>query len=143
MPYAANGMISRSPIEGGIEITEEQYMQVLAWQLAGDDVTIIGGFQKAPKPEPETPELPEPEPKPIKIFSVREFRARFTQEEQLDIRAASMTDHEVGLVYDEFLSAQYINLDDPAVEQGVDLYIAKGLIDPSRKPALLAPGEQL
>lgn len=80
-----------------------------------------------------------PEVPTITVFSVREFRARFTIEEQLAIRAASFTDHEVGLVYDEFLSAQYIDLDDSAVGQGIDLYTFKGLLDPSRKAELLAP----
>lgn len=30
MPYAASGQISQSPIEGGIEITAEQYQEALA-----------------------------------------------------------------------------------------------------------------
>lgn len=72
-------------------------------------------------------------------FSVREFRARFTQAEQIAIRSASMTDMEVGIVYDDFQAAQFIDLNDAAVAAGVDLYISKGLIDPSRRDALLAP----
>lgn len=83
------------------------------------------------------PDLVMPVP-PAKIFSVREFRSRFTQQEQVAIRAAALVDHAVGLAYDEFLSAQYINLDDPAVERYVDLYIEKGLLAASRKPEILA-----
>lgn len=76
---------------------------------------------------------------PRTTFSVREFRSRFTQDEQIAIRSASMTDMEVGIVYDDFQSAQFIDLNDPAVTAGVDLYIAKGLLDPSRRDELLEP----
>lgn len=61
MPYAANGQISRAPIEGGIEITEAQYQEALAGILQGWIVSIDGGFsvtEPEPEPEPET----EPEP---------------------------------------------------------------------------------
>ena len=61
MPYAANGQISQSPIEGGIEITAEQYQEALAGILRGEVVSIDGGFSVAPKPEPE----PQPEPEPL------------------------------------------------------------------------------
>lgn len=75
------------------------------------------------------------------IFSVREFRNRFTLEEQIAIRQASMTDMQVGLVYDEFQSAQYIDLNDPAVEQGLSLYVDKNLITEARKIELLKQEE--
>lgn len=72
-------------------------------------------------------------------FSVLEFRDRFTIEEQLAIRQAQFDDMEVGLVYDNFQAAQFIDINDPRVEQGIDLYIAKGLLAPGRKAQLLAP----
>lgn len=138
MPYATNDQISQSPIEGGIEITQEQYQEALAGMQAGKVVTIEGGFAVIDPPEPETPE-PEPiEPQPITIFSVREFRQRFTIAEQVAIRAASLTDMEVGLVYDDFQAAQFIDINDPDVAAGLDLYIAKGLLDPRRKATLVA-----
>lgn len=46
---------------------------------------------------------------------------------------------EVGLVYDAFISAQYIDVKDPRVAQGIDLYVSKGLLEPDRKEVLLAP----
>lgn len=52
-------------------------------------------------------------------FSVLEFRARFTQEEQLAIKTTTYTD--------------------PRVEAGIDLYIEKGLLTVERKQDLLAP----
>lgn len=84
---------------------------------------------------------PEPDPEPYNKtqFSVLEFRDRFTIEEQIAIRQAQLTDMEVGLVYDNFQAAQFIDVEDPRVEQGIDLYIAKGLLAPGRKGALLEP----
>lgn len=72
-------------------------------------------------------------------FSVLEFRDRFTHAEQLAIRQAQMTDMEVGLVYDNFQAAQYIDLEDPRVAAGLDLYEAKGLLAAGRKTELLTP----
>lgn len=87
----------------------------------------------------EEPERPEPEPQYKTQFSVLEFRDRFTISEQLAIREMQFTDMEVGLVYDTFQASQFISLNDPRVEEGIDLYIAKGLLQASRKQDLLAP----
>ena len=66
MPYAAENRISQSPIEGGIEITEEQYQQALAALLEGLLVSIEGGFRiKEPPPPPDPEPLPDPEPTPV------------------------------------------------------------------------------
>lgn len=63
MPFAAYNQISQDPLEGGIEITEEQYREALEGMLAGLVVTIDGGFQVAPpppvEPEPVIPPTPE------------------------------------------------------------------------------------
>jgi hypothetical protein len=59
MPYAADGQISHAPIDGGIEISEQEYQQALAGMQDGEHVQIInGGLFVGPLPEPE----PEPEP---------------------------------------------------------------------------------
>lgn len=61
MPYAAEGRLSRDPIVGGIEITEQQYQHGLSGMLVGEHVQIIdGGFFVGPLPEP----APEPQPEP-------------------------------------------------------------------------------
>lgn len=60
MPYAHNNRISQDLIDGGIEITQEQYQQALAGMLAGLEVTIDDGFKVAPKPEPVEPPKPAP-----------------------------------------------------------------------------------
>ncbi|MGW9067007.1 hypothetical protein ACWGPO_23220 [Achromobacter animicus] len=70
-------------------------------------------------------------------FTPREYIQRFTLGEQVAIRQAQFSDMEVGLVYDDFNRAQYIDLNDPAVAKGIDLYIAKGLLDPGRREDLL------
>lgn len=84
---------------------------------------------------------PPPPPQYKTVFSVLEFRARFTQNEQLAIKTATYTDPAVGLVYDDFLAAQFVDLTDARVEAGIDLYIGKGLLEPDRKAELLAPEE--
>lgn len=137
MPYASENQISQSPIEGGIEITQAQYAEALAGMMEGKIVTIDGGFAVINPPEPEQPEIPDPSPQYQTQFSVLDFRDRFTIEEQLAIRAAQLVDMEVGLVYDAFISAQFIDVTDPRVEQGIDLYVAKELLEPDRKAALL------
>lgn len=82
---------------------------------------------------------PPTEPQYKTQFSVLEFRGRFTTDERITIRQAQFNDMEVGLVYDDFHAAQFIDVADPRVEQGIDLYIAKGLLDPKRKAKLLEP----
>lgn len=101
---------------------------------------VGGGWSEEdiPKPTPE-PEQPE---EAQKVLSVREFRQRFTLAEQVAIRAASFSDMEVGLTYDEFLSAQFIDVTDPATAAGVDLYISKGLLLGERRDELLAIGSE-
>ena len=70
MPYAADGVISHAPIDGGIEISEQEYRRALAGMQAGEHVQIVDGqFVVGPLPEPE-PE-PEPEPTPDEIKALR------------------------------------------------------------------------
>jgi hypothetical protein len=42
MPYAATNQISTAPIEGGIEITEEQYAEAVASIEAGNFLFVSG-----------------------------------------------------------------------------------------------------
>lgn len=80
MPYAAEGRISREPIEGGIEINEQQYQQGLAGMLAGAHVQIIDGqFFVGPLPAPEPEQPPEP--------SFKDAAAQLNAEYQSDIAA--------------------------------------------------------
>ncbi|MEG3078463.1 hypothetical protein R3F64_01165 [Halomonas sp. 5021] len=43
MPYAANGQLSKSPLEGGIEITDEQYREAIEAAQQGKRVAVQGG----------------------------------------------------------------------------------------------------
>lgn len=77
MPYAVDGMISREPVPGGIEITEQQYSVALVGMLAGDHVHLRDGkLYVGPLPEPE-PE-PEPDPGPVdwpQLIAARRYEA--------------------------------------------------------------------
>lgn len=62
--YAAENQIARSPIDGGIEITEQQYRDALEGVMAGKVVQIVEGsmvvdFPPEPDPEP-APDLTAP-----------------------------------------------------------------------------------
>lgn len=71
MPWAANGQISTSPIEGGVEITDADYQAALDSIAAGKIVSIEGGvFALVDPPAPPQPE-PEPEPGPPEIDDYR------------------------------------------------------------------------
>lgn len=62
MPYAATNQISTAPIEGGIEITEEQFAAAVASIEAGNFlfVSIDGGnFATSPAPQPTDSRDPE------------------------------------------------------------------------------------
>lgn len=63
--YAAEGVISQALIEGGIEISAEQYAAGLAGMLAGKLVTIDGGFAVIDPPVP-----PEPDKTDVNIANV-------------------------------------------------------------------------
>lgn len=68
MPYAHNGMISQSPIDGGIEITQTQYAEALRAISSGMAVTIEGGFRVVGLPEIEPPPQT---PEEIEVASIR------------------------------------------------------------------------
>lgn len=59
MPYAAKGQISQDPLEEGIEITQEQYLEALAGMQDGCEVTIEGGLKIARPVPPDPVEQPE------------------------------------------------------------------------------------
>lgn len=59
MPYAIDGRICQDPIDGGLEISDEQYAEALAGIVLGKVVSTEGGFSVAypviPDPEPPSP----------------------------------------------------------------------------------------
>lgn len=80
-----------------------------------------------------------PPPQYKNVFSVLEFRERFTYDEQVAIKEATFSDAEVGVVYDNFLASQFIDLQDPRVFGGLTLYAHKGLLTPERVDELMEP----
>ncbi len=67
--YAANGILSTSPIDGGIEITQEQYLSGINAKLSGSDVSIESGFHIV-EPTPAEDNLP---PNPITPLTPEEI----------------------------------------------------------------------
>ena len=69
MYYAAENRLSTSPIEGGVQISAEEYRAALSGVLEGKRVSVEGGqLVVAFPPAPE----PGPEPEPPTIEEVRE-----------------------------------------------------------------------
>ena len=78
-------------------------------------------------------------PPPQTKFSSLEFLDRFTEAEQLAVVEATLVSAAVKLWYDRLLAADFIDLEDPRTEAGVDALVASGLLDPSRKLGILTP----
>ena len=72
-------------------------------------------------------------------FSSLEFLERFTETEQLAVVSATLGSAQVKLWYDKLLAAEYVDLNDPRTEGGIDALIAAGLITADRKAALMTP----
>lgn len=86
MPYAHNGQISQAPIEGGIEITQEQYAEALAGMVEGKLVSIDGGFAVIDPPEPELPEIDPPTFEDLRAAKLQAINLSFT------LNAAALTE---------------------------------------------------
>ena len=72
-------------------------------------------------------------------FSSLDFLDRFTEAEQLVVVEATLVSATVKLWYDRLLAADFVDLEDPRTEVGVDALIAAGLLEASRKAAILTP----
>lgn len=70
MPFAHENLISRDPIEGGIEITEQQYLDALVGMQSGLIVSIEGGFVVA---------APQAETDPAAIPTLAELKAKLVR----------------------------------------------------------------
>lgn len=86
MPYAVNNKISQDPIEGGIEITEAQYLEARKGMMQGKVVSIDGGFSVA------DPVVPQPDPVPAPKLTPEQKQAALEAkvQELLDAQARSM-----------------------------------------------------
>lgn len=61
----------------------------------------------------------------------------FTTDEQMAIAAASNTSPSIKLIYDRFLSADYLTYSNPEVEQGLLRLVQAGLLTQERKDAIV------
>lgn len=140
MPYAAENKISQSPIEGGVEITQEQYREALAGMLAGKIVSVENGFELVDPPEPEKPEPEtpvEPEEPVYPQLSALEMLALFTPDERRTITEAAMTVVDVKIWYDDLIAASFVTYADPRTERGLQTLVDMGYLTPERKNAIV------
>lgn len=99
MPYAINGQVSQDPLEGGIMITEEQYVAAIDGMTSGLAVTITNGFNIGPAvPEPQIEPAPIPvDPLATAVMESARLRARADYEiaplqDAVDIDEATAAD---------------------------------------------------
>lgn len=75
MPYAIDGLISTSPLDGGISITSAQYTSALQSMLDGDSVAVVDNeltiVAAKDITEPTEPEPPAPVPVAARIANKR------------------------------------------------------------------------
>jgi hypothetical protein len=141
MPYATNGQISTAPIEGGIEITQQQYQDALAAMLEGKEVAIEDGQMvlRDPPPQEETQPEPEDPATPVyPVFAPLELLELFNEGEQLAVVAATMSNAAIKLWYDKLLAASFITYEDPRTEAGLQALVDNGLLTPERKAEIVA-----
>lgn len=133
MPYAIKGQVSSSPIQGGIEITVEQYQQAIAGMLQGKVVSIENGFALVDAPAPVEPA---PTPTATTIFSTLDYFAKFTDAEYQAARTGPIS---IQRGLDMLIAAQYVDIADPRVANYLSAMVTAGIITDARKAELLAP----
>ena len=79
----------------------------------------------------------EPPAPPKTQFTPLEFMERFTEQEQLDLSGAALTDPQVKLFYDKMLAAKDIQLNDQRTQQGMALLVNKSLLSQVRADEIL------
>jgi hypothetical protein len=112
--------------------SEEHSRALFAAAVAGD-YGVVAEYDGPIYPEPD-PNPPEP---PVLGITPLQFIDRFTDEEQLAIVSATMTNPVVKLWYDKLLAAQEVVFADPRLSVGLDGLVAAGLITAERKAEIL------
>lgn len=82
----------------------------------------------------------EPKPTPKTHYNIYTGNAKldlFTVEEQLAVVEATLTDPVVKLTYDRLINADFITYEDPSMELGLSLLVAKGLLTEFRKDKIV------
>lgn len=122
-----------------IDIEDERVQQGLALYV---DKGLITNERMVEVLTPIIREDEELEPSEAHTFTALEFLGRFTVDEQMAVRQARSTDDLVAIAYEWFMESEYVDVRDPMTQQGIDLYIGKGLIEPARRAEVLSPKEE-
>jgi len=104
MPFATNGRISQDPIEGGVEISNEQYALALDGMLVGQVVMVDDGFKVVDPPASEDPETSEPD-EPAYVLLKEVFINRLTTSEAESVEQVLAMDAKMRLWFN---SHQYL-----------------------------------
>jgi len=81
---------------------------------------------------------PAPEPPVAQALTTPlQFVERFTEEEQLAIATATLSDPQIKLWYDKLLASQEVVADDPRLGAGMNAMVSAGLITAQRKDEIL------
>ena len=134
--YAADNRIAKSPIQGGIEITEQQYLDALQGMIAGERVRVVDGamiVEPVPEPEPE----PEPAPpEPSTRLLLLTIQSRMTPAEKRRVAGfSSGTDDEVAWWMQWVSSPGSLDAGDPEI-----IAAFQAVFGAERAGELLAPG---
>jgi hypothetical protein len=123
----------------GVRVEDAFYSEFVSTLVPVDSGDVAQGWAwdgtSFIPPDPTASEL---EVRARRQFSFLEFIELFTEEEQLTLVEASMTLPAIKLWYDRALGAQFIDLDDPRTEPGLQKLVDENLITTERKTAVLA-----
>jgi hypothetical protein len=98
MPYAVKGRVSQDYLEGGVEISSEQYCAAIEGMCSGLEVTIEGGFKVSP-PQSEPVSEPGPDPEPTPEQLIQRFRAAIQEHMDAAARLAGYDDIKNAVTY--------------------------------------------
>lgn len=102
--------------------------QVTGYEIE-PDIDLSGYEAAAASYQPSVPAL---------RLSFLQFMDLFTDEEQLALAGAAMTDAATKLWYDRAVGAQFIALDDARLAAGLQAFVDAGLISGARRDLVLA-----
>lgn len=74
----------------------------------------------------------------LRHITVIAWRRRFTESERVSI--IDSNDPKVRLLYDDLQTIPFVNLDSESIKDAVDYMISIGVVDSTRKEALLSDG---